>query len=222
MALRYSENFRDSGDHVEFSWRALAQLIWQCVFPLVKINFWLILFTLPVVTFAPALVSAYGCCVDLIRGEKISFKSFFAGVKNDFARSWAVFLTVVLPAGLSIVCSRFYFSFVQTYRWLFLPGLFFGAVALTAALMMPYAFTMEARVDLSFRQVVKNAFLLAFLNIKYSFCNMLISVLVLFLSVIYWAKAIPLTISITFGLIIMLNTYFTLYGVQKYVLTEEL
>lgn len=222
MRLGYTENFRDSGDTVVFGWKPLAQLLWQCVFPMVKINIWLILFTLPVFTFAPALTSAYGCCVDLIRGKEISFRTYVNMIRHDFVRSWGVLISVVLPAGLSGLCSFFYFSHIQGHIWLFIPGLFFCAVTLTAALMLPYALTMENRVNLTFKQVIKDAFLLAFLNLKFSFCNMLITVLILFLSIVYWIKALPLTISITIGLVIMLNTYFSIYGIQKYVLTEQL
>ena len=46
--------------------------------------------------------------------------------------------------------------------------------------------------------------------------------LILVLSVLYWIYALPLTVTITFALCAYIGVYFSLYGLQRFVLTEEL
>ena len=105
--------------------------------------------------------------------------------------------------------------------WL-IPGLAMSAIAVVLLFMLPYAMTMLARVDLNIRKTIKNAFLLTFLNLPFSICSSLLILLILVLSVLYWIYALPLTVTITFALCAYIGVYFSLYGLQRFVLTEEL
>ena len=97
-----------------------------------------------------------------------------------------------------------------------------STIAVILLLMLPYAMTMVSRVDLRVLQICKNAFLLVFLNFPFTLCCSLLILLIVVLSVLYWLYALPLTALSTFARCAYIGVYFSLYALQKFVLTEKL
>lgn len=219
----YSDPSRAEGEPLVFGFKHMFKTLWQCVYPLMKLNLCFLLFCLPVITIPPAVTALHAGCVDLVRGERVKvFSLFLKTIRKQFFSSWAVLLILLVPCGLSIFNAWFYFSRVSEQILLLIPGLGMSAVAVILLLMLPYALTMLARVDLNIRKTIKNAFLLTFLNLPFSVCSSLLILLIVVLSVLYWLYALPLTVTITLALCGYIGVYFSLYGLQKYVLTEEL
>lgn len=219
----YSDPSRAEGEPLVFGFKHMFKTLWQCVFPLMRLNLCFLLFCLPVLTIPAAVTALHAGCVDLIRGERIKvFRLFLNAIKKHFFSSWTVILIICVPCALSIFNAWFYFSRVIEQKLLLIPGLVMSAIAVILLLMLPYAVTMLARVDLNIRKTIKNAFLLTFLNLPFSVCSSLLILLILVLSVLYWIYALPLTVTITLALCSYLGVYFSLYGLQRFVLTEAL
>ena len=96
-----------------------------------------------------------------------------------------------------------------------------GAAVITY-LMISYCYTMLARVDLTLGKVLKNSFLLTFLNLKFSICSGVITIAVIVLCSLFWLRVFPLLLLCAFSLVVYFATYFSLFGLEKYVLTENL
>ena len=223
MLFEYADPSRVEGESLVFGFKHMLKTLWQCTFPLIKLNLAFLLFCLPVITIPAAVTSLYAGCVDLIRGERVSvFRLYLKTIRTRFFSSWAVLFLLFVPCIWSILNAWFYFSNVSGQVLWLLPGLGMSTFAVILFLMLPYAVTMTARVDLRIPQILKNAFLLTFLNLAFSVCGSLLILLILVMSILYWLYAIPLTLLLTFALCGYINVYFSLYGLQKYVLTEEL
>ena len=223
MRFGYSDPARAEGENLLFGFKPMLKTLWQCAYPLMKLNLCFLLFCLPVVTIPAAVTALHGGCVDLIRGRRISvLRLFLKTVRTQFFASWAVLFLLLVPCIWSVLNAWFYFSKVSELTLWLVPGLGMSAAAVVLLLMLPYGLTMTARVDLSIPKIIKNAFLLTFLNLPFSLCSSLLILLILVMSVLYWLYALPLTATITFALCGYIGVYFSLYGLQRFVLTEEL
>ena len=219
----YSDPSRTEGEPLELGFKHLFKTLWARVFPLMRLNLCFLLFCLPVITIPAAVTALHAGCVDLIRGERVEVLSLFLKtVRKQFFTSWAVLLFLLVPCVLAIFNAWFYFSRASEQLLLFVPGIAMSAIAVILLLMLPYALTMLARVNLNIRKTIKNAFLLTFLNLPFSVCSSLLILLILVLSILYWLYALPLVATILFALCGYIGVYFSLYGLQKFVLTEEL
>lgn len=221
MLFGYSDPERAEGEKLEFGFKHMFLTLWQNVYPLMKLNLCFILFCVPVVTVPAAIVALYAGCVDVIRGKKVSvFRLFLHTIRKEFFHCWALLLLLMIPLVLAVFNAVFYWECEQ--KLFLIPGLLMCVVAVMILMMIPYAFTMQGRVALNIRQTVKNAFLLSFMNLPFTVCSSLIVALIMLLSLLYWLYALPLTIMVTFSLCSYIGAYFSLYALQKFVLTEEL
>lgn len=210
-------------DAVVLGWKHLFLTIWREIFTLVKANLCFLLFSVPIVTMPAALCALHGVCVDVIRGRACKVPgTFLHTIKSQFFQSWAVFLLLGLTTFLSVYGAWFYFTHSRG-NWLILfMGLFMSGAAVIACLMPSYCYTMLSRVDLTLGKVLKNAFLLTFLNLKFSICGGVITATIIVLCIVFWLYVIPLLLLCAFSLVAYLATYFSLFGLQKFILTEKL
>lgn len=221
MKLGFTDLSRDEGEKLEFGWKNLFVTIWREIFTLMRANLCFLLFCIPVITIPPALTALYGICVDGIRGKKCStMKIFLQTIKTQFFQSLGIVLILAILEAVSIVAARFYFGLECWYGALL--GVFTAAIAVIGIIMTHYCFCMLARVNLPMKQILKDAFLLAFLNLKFNICSTVLCIALLLVQILWWLYLLPVILTIGVALITYLSTYFSLYGLQKYVLTEEL
>lgn len=204
-------------------WKNLFTTLWREVFTLIRANLCFLLFCIPVVTIPPAMCALHGVCVDAIRGKKCKVaRCFLDAIRRQFLQSWALALALGAVEFAAVFGAWFYFTRADGNWGVMLLGLVMSAIAVIGYLMVPYCLTMLARVDLPLVKVIKNAFLLAFLNLKFSICSGVIVFALLAVWVLFWLYMIPLLLLCAFSLTAYAAVYFSLYGLQKFVLTEEL
>lgn len=195
--------------------------LWREIFTLIRANLCFLLFCVPIVTIPTAITALYGICVDAIRGKKCSvFKTYLRTVRFQFFQSWGAFALLGILEFISAFGSWFYFTRGNLITGAL--GLGMTAVAVVTFLAVPYCFCMLARVNLTLWPVLKNSFLLAFLNVKFSICSGVISATLLAIMFFHWLQMVPLTLLCGMSLISYLSSYFALYGLQHFVLTEKL
>lgn len=221
MRFGFTDLSRDEGDRLVFGWKNLFLTLWREVYTLIRANLCFLLCCLPIVTIPPALTALYGVCVDAIRGQKCQVgKTFLKTIKTQFLSSWALFLGLAGVETVSCVAAWFYFT---RGNWMLsLLGLMATAIGVVVLFMIPYCFCMLARVRLPLKQVVKNGFLLSFLNLKFSICSTVLAIAIVLVLVLWWLYLLPLILLIGEAFVAYLTGYFSLYGLQKFVLTEEL
>ena len=207
----------------ELGWKNLFVLLWQEVFPLIKANLCFLLFSLPLVTIPAACCAMHGIITDSIRGrQKGIFRSFWMTLRDTMLPAWGLMLPLGGCAVVAAVGAYIYFAKRPMGAFSLLPGLMLSSVTLVCLMALPYAFTMLARMRLSLRQILKNALLLVFLNFKFGVCGSVIAAAIVVVQMLWWLYAIPAILLIGISLAFYFSTYFTLYGLQRFVLTEPL
>lgn len=214
---------REDGAPLELGWRHLFLTLWRELFLLIRANLCFLLFCLPVVTIPAACCALHGICVDAIRGKDVPvFKAYWDAVRGLFLPAWGAFLCLGIGEVVSVTGAAFYLRRASEMPLLLAPGLVATGIAVVGLLMLPYVFTMLPRVDLSLAKVLKNAFLLVFLNLKFSVCGGLVCLLLIAVQAALLLRVVPLILTISLSLTAYFGTYFSLYGLQQYILTEEL
>lgn len=214
---------RGEGEALNLGWKHMFCALWQELFPLIKANLCFLLFCLPVATIPAAFCAMHGVCMELIRGNRVAiFRAFRKAIKETFFSAWAIFLLEIAVVAIAVMGAKVYFM-ERPWGWISaFPGLLLSSIAVVCLLALPYALTMLARMKLSLRQILKNAFLLVFLNAKFSICGGVIAVALIAVQILYWLYAIPVILLIGPALVFYFSTYFALYGLQRFVLTEPL
>ena len=221
MRFGFTDLSRDEGDALVFSWKNLVLTLWREIFTLIRANLCFLLFCIPIVTIPAAVTALYGVCVDAIQGKRCAvFKTFLKTVRFQFFQSWGAFIPLGLLEFISVFGAWFYFTRGNLITGIL--GLGMTAVAVVTFLAVPYCFCMLARVDLPLWQAVKNSFLMVFLNLKFSICSGVLTIALLAVLVLFWLYAIPAILLCALALTAYVSGYFTLYGLQSFVLTEAL
>lgn len=221
MRFAFTDLSRDKGEKLVFSWKNMFLTLWREVFVLIRTNLCFLLFCIPVVTIPAALTAVHGICVDAIQGKRSQVvRTFLNTLRSQFFQSWVLFGILSI---MEFICSfGAWFYFTQGNLLTGILGLLMTAGAVVVVLMIPYCFCMLSRVDLALKDVIKNAFLLVFLNLKFSICSSVIALALLLVQSLFWLYLIPMFLLIGLSLTVYLSSYFSLYGLQKYVLTEDL
>lgn len=214
---------RDQDEPLVLGWKNLFTTLWREIFTLIRANLCFLLFCIPVVTIPPALCALHGVCMDAIRGKKCRvMRLFLDAIRHQFLPSWAAALAFGAVEFAAIFGAWFYFTRAQENWAVAALGMLMSAVAVVGYLMFPYGMTMLARVDLPLTKAVKNAFLLTFLNLRFSICSGVIVFALLAVWVLFWLYLLPLLLLCAFSLTAYIAVYFSLFGLQRFVLTEEL
>lgn len=221
MRFAFTDLSRDQEAALVFGWKNMILTLWREIFTLIRGNLCFLLFCVPVVTIPVAVTALHGVCVDAIQGKKCTvLKIFLKTLKNQFFQSWGAFLVLGILEFVTAFGAWFYFTRGNPLAGILGLGMTAGAVVTLLAL--PYAFCMLARVDLSLKNVLKNSFLLVFLNLKFTLCSGVLAFALLVVQVLFWLHMIPLTLLCGISLVTFLCSYFALYGLQNHVLTEQL
>lgn len=219
----FSDSTRLEGEPLLLGWKHMFQTLWYGTWPLMKLNLCFLLFCLPIVTIPAAITALHAGCVDLVQGKRVdAWKCLQYTIKTQWLHAWVLLAMNFIPLLIALYGAYFYMCRLEKLQLLAIPGILLAGVAVVAYLMLPYSFTMLARLDLSLPQIIKNAFCLVFLNLKFSICCGTILLFLTILCVLFWIYVLPLLLLIIFSLLIYLTTYFSLFALQKYVLTEEL
>lgn len=208
-------------ESLELGWKHLFSVLWREIFTLIKANICFILFSIPCVTIPAALTALFSICVDAIRGKPVKVGAVY----------WKTLRTMFFPslgafAALSGMAALGFYGTVFYGRWL--PGLLRllillpSSVAVIALLMFPYCFSMLACVALPWHKVLKNSFLLVFLNLKFSICCGVLASALLLLQMQFWIRAVPLILTCGISITVYIAAYFALFGIQSFVLTQKL
>ena len=214
---------RDPDEELVFSFKGLFTTLWREIFTLFKANVFFLLFSIPIITFPCALTALFSVCIDAIRGKKSEvFKTYLNTIKSQFFISWLMLVLVAVSEFVSFYGAYSYFQRVAEHKILLIPGLILSVAATMIVIAIPYLYCLLSKVDLRFKDVIKDAFLVAVLNLKFSICSTVLAVVFLASLFLFWLYMIPLMLTIAFALCAYVSSYFSLYGIQKYILTEKL
>ena len=203
------------------SFKDFIYFFWKNLIHLIKANLMFLLFCLPIMTIPSAITGLYRICTDAVQGTTSGvFRTYISAVKKTFLRSIAVFTIFGLIFLSAVTGIRFYSAFIQQNVLMIIPEGIALAVGLVSGAMVPYAFIMLAKTDLKLKAVLKNAFLLVFLEPMGTLLSFLIGFFFAFLLMKNFTGLYVVILLIGISIVAYSGTYFSLYGVLKHVVPK--
>ncbi len=156
--------------------------------------------------------------------EKHSFilRDFMKGFKDNFRKSAVVGFVDIL-IGLSIFAGyKVYPQLAEQFgtKLMYIPFIISLSVALIIVMMNFYVYLMIIATDLSFKNLVKNSFALAFVEIKRSFLSLLVYIMILGLLLLLIPVQFLLFILpfFPFAILCFTSSFICYPAIQKYVI----
>jgi uncharacterized membrane protein YesL len=203
-----SDSF-DGGERKETGLSQLFRVAIKKLLSLIALNLLFCVAVLPVVTLPNALTALY-CCVGLIlREEDFSLgKTFFAAFKSEFFKTLASGWVVLLLLLGAVYGAVFYWSVSASAALVF--AMLCTVMAVYFYLAACNLFYMLSRVRLPFGALLKNAFLMVFLQPIGKTAVCLLSFLVLAATAWWFPRTLPVIVLIACSLAALIACY----GVQ--------
>jgi len=200
-----SDSF-DSGEQRETGLTLLFHVFIKRLLSLIALNLLFCVSVLPVVTLPNALTALYRCIGLILREEDFPLvKTFFEAFKSEFFKTLAAGWIVLLLFFGAIYGAVFYWSVSASLSLLF---------ALLCTVMALYLYTancnlfyMLSRVRLPLGALLKNAFLMVFLQPIGRTAVCLLSFLVLAASAWWFPRTLPVVILIACSFAALLACY---------------
>lgn len=184
----------------------LAHILITRLLPLIGLNLVFCVTALPIVTLPSALTSLYRCASLLLREEEFPLlKTYFKAFQSEFLKTLAAGWTVLLLLAGAVFGALFYWSVNSAAA---LAGSFLCAVlAIYLYVVSCNLFYMLSRIRLPFGALLKNAFLLVFLQPlrKTAFC--LLSLLILGATAWWFPQTLPVIVLIVCSLAALIACY---------------
>lgn len=200
-----SDSF-DSGEQRETGLPLLFHVFIKRLLSLIALNLLFCISILPVVTLPNALTALYRCIGLILREEDFPLaKTFFEAFKSEFFKTLAAGWIALLLFFGAIYGAVFYWSVSAQLSLLF--ALLCTVMALYLYLAICNLFYMLARVRLPFGALMKNAFLLVFLQPIGKTLACLISFLVLAASAWWFPRTLPVIVLISGSFAALLACY---------------
>ena len=184
----------------------LAHVLITRLLTLIALNLMFCVAVLPVVTLPNALAALYRCVGLVLKEEDFSlWKTFFRAFVSEFLKTLAVGWLVLLLLVGSIFGAVFYWSISTWYALAFtmfcvVMGIYLYAVTCNL-------FYMLSRVRLPFGALLKNAFLLVFLQPVKKTAWCLVSLALLAGCAWYAPRSLPIVILIACSLVAMIACF---------------
>lgn len=207
---------------MSISFKNFVSAFWKNLIHLVKANLAFLLFCIPVVTIPTAITGLYSICTDVVQGNTEGvLKTYVSSIKRSFLKSIAltsVFGIVFIIAAAGI---RFYLAFMEQNVLAVIPEGIALAVALVAGSMIPYSFIMLAKTELKLKDILKNSFLLVFLEPKGTALSFWISFFFAYVMMANFTGFYVVILLIGVSVVAYVGTFFSLHGVLKRVVPQK-
>lgn len=195
----------------------VMETLWREFWSLLMLNILFLVSCLPVVTIPAALTAMNRITVTMVRDENFFlWADYWKAFKRDFLKSLLAGVIFVIAMALFLVAVLFYLSLAQDSTRVFMVVAAFAIALFVIAYMASlYFFPMLALVDLPMKALLRNSFMLMFVNIGRSLLALLFCAVLLGLGI----GMMPL--SAPFVLLIMFSLTNLLVNFQTYQIIED-
>ncbi len=187
------------------------ELYFRKFWKLITLNLIYILFCIPIITIGPA-TTAMALVLKNYSLERpvFLFSDFFDAFKKNFKQSFLLGIINALLLFLVYV-SFSYYSYNSSFNWMYLiPFGIITCLAFILIMMGFYLYIMIPVLDMKFKPMIKNSFLLSIVGIKSNLLTMLFVGIITFLMIILFPISlliVPILYFSTIWFIIAFNTY---------------
>jgi len=186
---------------------------------ILKLNMIFILYSLPLVTIAPAFGAMTSITMSMVQNKHVFiFSDFHEAFKLNWKQSLACGIISTIMLVLLSTSILFYFKLSQNnanfYIILFLC-IFITVLFLLASL---YIYPLLTAVSLSLKDIFKNSLLLSIVCFKNTLIGALACGIILGLNVFFFPLTVPISLFITFSLLSFISSFTTWGGIKKYII----
>lgn len=200
-----SDSF-DGGERKETGLSLLFRVAIKKLLSLITLNLLFFIAVLPMVTLPNALAALYRCAGLILREEDFPLgKTFFAAFKSEFFKTLASGWVVLLLLLGAVYGAVFYWSVGASAALVF--AMLCTVMAMYFYLAACNLFYMLSRVRLPFGALLKNAFLMVFLQPIGRNAVCLLSFLVLAASAWWFPRTLPVIVLIACSLAALIACY---------------
>ncbi len=158
---------------------------------LLKLNLIFLICCIPIVTIGPAIGAMTSVTLKMVKDEPVDW---FYDFKQAFKKNWkqSLILGIIQFAAMSIIISAFLY-YIQLEGIAYYGMMFIIAViSVIVCSIFVYAYPMSVLVNLKVKDIIRNSYLLTFLNIKNSLLTFAVCFLVLVAGIIFRILTIPI------------------------------
>ena len=193
-------------------------ILFNASFDLIKLNLLFLLACIPLITIPAAIVGLSWVASRMVRKKEYRiWKDFWKGFSSGFGQSlFCGFLSAIIYylSGVSIL----YYIQVMESSWigLALMVLYAGLLAIPV-IMSLYFFSLIATVNLSNYGIIKNAFVLSFLNFKKNSISLMLFVAAIALTVRFYPISLGVFILPVIPFLRFVDLYLQFPEIEKFI-----
>jgi uncharacterized membrane protein YesL len=223
MLNRFSENGVSQEENSKESPLSLYfDIFFNTAFDLIKLNCLFLLTCIPVITI-PAAVTSLSWVVSMMvrKREYRVWKDFWKRFRSDFGQSLVFGVLSAIIYYLSGV-SILYYMVVMQSSWMG-PALMivFGIIIAIPIMMSLYFFSLIATVNLSPVGIIKNAFVLTFLNLRKNSISLLLFAAAVALTVRFYPISLGIYLLPIIPSLRFVDLYLQFPEIEKYIVKKN-
>lgn len=193
------------------------ELFFRKFWTLIRLNLLYLLFCIPVVTVGPATAGMTYVLRNMANEQPVFlFSDFWDAFRANWKQSGLYSLLLVVCTILIGISLRFYSLNAPQVMWMYIPVVLVLFMALMLVFMSYYAMLMIVTLELSLKDILKNAAILAIVCLKANVLTLVFTALLglaTFLLFPYSILMVLFLVPAMLGFIICYNAY---PGIQKY------
>lgn len=184
---------------------------------LIKLNLFFILSCIPIITIPPAIGAMTSVTIRMVQDKP---SDLFYDFREAFKKNWKLSYLISFLAVTSMLFLGWIIAFCMKSEGLIYNIVISIIVVITIliAISWIYIFPMSVSVNLSFKAIIKNSFLLSIARIKYSFLTFVFCVGLFEINILFFPLTLPIVILFTFSFISFISSFCAWDGIKKFII----
>ena len=187
---------------------------------LIKLNLFFVLCCIPIITIAPAIGAMTAVTIRMVQDRP---SDLFYDFREAFKKNWKLSYLINILVAITMLFLGWIIAFCMKSEGLIYNIVISIIVVITILIGISwiYIFPMSVSVNLSFKAIVKNSFLLSIARIKYSFLTFVLCVGLFEISILFFPFTLPVVILFAFSFISFISSFCAWDGIKKFIIKSE-
>ena len=195
------------------------ELYFRKFWKLITLNLIYILFCIPIVTIGPATAAMTYILKNFTMERPVFLWSdFLDAFKKNWKPSFAMWIIDTIVLILGLISYRFYFAQLNVSGFFYVPLVLVLSIGFIVTLASMYMFIMIPILDMKFKPMLKNAFLLTVLGIKTNLLTFVFVAAISALVVLFFPLTIFVIIPLFFSTIWFIMTFNSFQYIEKFII----
>ena len=187
---------------------------------LIKLNLFFLFCCIPIVTIAPAIGAMTSVTIKMVQDKP---SDLFYDFREAFKKNWKLSYLISSLAIVTILVLGWLIAFCMKSEGLIYNIIISIIVVMIILLGMAwmYIFPMSVSVNLPFKAIIKNSFLLSIANMKYSFLTFLLCLGLFEGSILFFPFTLPIIVLFTFSFVSFISSFCAWDVIKKFIIKSD-